>query len=90
MSDLAPQPARTCAHPLDCGCECHSRCCDPTQSACALDYLPDDGGLAPWGCAACTPGQRAPHLAGCPSDGLIPALVRGAAAGSVRALGHRL
>lgn len=60
------EPGCTCSHPLDCVCACHGRACDPTENACDLDFLPDDGGLARWGCAVCTPGQDAPHLLGCP------------------------
>ena len=32
---------------------------------CSIEFLPDDGGLAPWGCRDCTPGEGAPHVLGC-------------------------
>jgi hypothetical protein len=64
-----PTPACSCAHPLDCVCDCHSRSCDPQESACDPAFLPDEGGLAPWGCAVCTPGEGAPHLATCALSG---------------------
>lgn len=55
----------TCSHPFDCDHACHMRACDPTETTCDLDFLPDEGGLTPWGCVDCTPGQGAPHLAAC-------------------------
>jgi hypothetical protein len=55
----------TCEHSLHCICACHTLSCDPSESTCDIAYLPDDGGLARWGCADCTPGQRAPHFLGC-------------------------
>jgi hypothetical protein len=39
--------------------------CDPTENACDLTYLPDEGGLAMWGCAVCTPGEGSAHILGC-------------------------
>jgi hypothetical protein len=57
----------SCEHPLTCNHGCHGRHCDPTEHVCSLEFLPDDGGLTPWGCAACTPGGRIPHLEGCPA-----------------------
>lgn len=60
-----PTPACSCAHPVDCVCGCHGRYCDPLENTCDLDYLPDEGGLTRWGCADCSPGQGAPHLATC-------------------------
>jgi hypothetical protein len=39
--------------------------CDPTENACDLSFLPDEGGLTAWGCAACTPGAEAAHVLGC-------------------------
>jgi hypothetical protein len=58
--------ACTCSHSLDCNCECHGRHCDPTEHTCSIEFLPDEGGLTPWGCPECTPGVRVAHLAGCP------------------------
>ena len=55
----------TCSHSLDCNCGCHGRHCDPTEHTCSIEFLPDEGGLTPWGCRDCTPGQRSPHLLGC-------------------------
>lgn len=55
----------TCAHSLHCACACHSPSCDPGAEVCDIAFLADDGGLTPWGCALCTPGAGAPHLAGC-------------------------
>jgi hypothetical protein len=59
------QPECTCTHSLECNHGCHGRHCDPTEHTCSLEFLPDDGGLTPWGCAECTPGEVIPHLAGC-------------------------
>lgn len=61
----SPDAVCTCSHWVDCDCRCHDRHCDPSQSLCHLDFLPDEGGLAWWGCADCTPGQGAPHILGC-------------------------
>jgi hypothetical protein len=44
---------------------CHDAHCDPAEAACDVAYLSDDGGLTPFGCLDCTPGQRAPHVLGC-------------------------
>ncbi len=66
MRELGPPPECTCDHPVDCLHACHGRHCDPSENACAVEFLPDEGGLARWGCAECTPGQAAPHLSGCP------------------------
>jgi hypothetical protein len=60
-----PTTACSCGHPVDCVCGCHGRYCDPLENTCDLDYLPDEGGLTRWGCADCSPGQGAPHLATC-------------------------
>ena len=54
-----------CTHSLECNHGCHGRHCDPTEHLCSLEFLPDDGGLTPWGCADCTPGEAIPHLADC-------------------------
>jgi hypothetical protein len=55
----------TCAHSVDCNHECHGRHCDPTEHICSIEFLPDEGGLTPWGCADCTPGLGLPHGLGC-------------------------
>jgi hypothetical protein len=55
----------TCEHWAYCDHACHHRTCDPTENACDIGYLPDEGGLTRWGCAACTPGEGAPHFLGC-------------------------
>ncbi len=61
-----PAPAECmCSHSVDCNHECHGRHCDPTEHVCSIEFLPDEGGLAPWGCADCTPGQGLPHIEGC-------------------------
>jgi len=56
-----------CSHSVDCNHDCHGRHCDPTEHVCSIEFLPDDGGLARWGCADCTPGMGLPHLDGCPA-----------------------
>ncbi|MEO5939887.1 MAG: hypothetical protein ABIZ72_03080 [Candidatus Limnocylindrales bacterium] len=61
------ETACTCDHPVACNHGCHGRHCDPTEHVCSLEFLPDDGGLTPWGCAECTPGARLAHLVGCPA-----------------------
>ncbi len=38
-----------CSHSVDCNHECHGRHCDPTEHVCSIEFLPDEGGLAPWG-----------------------------------------
>ncbi len=76
MSMLSPFPSSvlrapsaaatcTCEHYGYCDHGCHHRMCDPTENACDLSFLPDEGGLTPWGCPACTPGAGAAHLLGC-------------------------
>jgi len=55
----------TCVHSVHCVCACHSPSCDPAEEVCDIAFLADDGGLAPWGCARCTPGDGAPHYLGC-------------------------
>jgi hypothetical protein len=61
----APDAQCTCSHSVDCDCDCHDRHCDPSRAVCHVDFLPDDGGLARWGCPRCTPGVEAPHYLGC-------------------------
>ncbi len=61
----SPMATCTCHHWVHCDCACHGRDCDPSESSCDLDFLPDEGGLTRWGCAACTPGEGLPHLLGC-------------------------
>jgi hypothetical protein len=56
----------SCSHPIDCNHECHGRHCDPSEHVCSIEFLPDDGGLARWGCAGCTPGEGLPHAVDCP------------------------
>jgi len=63
----------TCRHSFDCNCECHGRHCDPTEHVCSIEYLPDEGGLTPWGCPGCTPGAGLGHVASCPRAGVAPA-----------------
>lgn len=65
MLDREPMTECKCAHPLDCRCACHGRYCDPAERTCDHDFLPDEGGLTPWGCAGCTPGLGAPHVMAC-------------------------
>jgi hypothetical protein len=65
IREPSPDAVCSCEHPVDCVCICHSRHCDPAEDVCHLDFLPDDGGLAYWGCPTCTPGQKAPHYLGC-------------------------
>ncbi len=76
MIDIGPFPASvlrapssdaacTCEHWSHCDHACHHRDCDPTETACDLTFLPDEGGLASWGCRDCTPGEGAPHYLGC-------------------------
>jgi hypothetical protein len=57
--------ACTCAHYAHCDHDCHHRDCDPSESRCSIEFLPDEGGLTPWGCRDCTPGEAAPHFLGC-------------------------
>jgi hypothetical protein len=58
----------TCSHPTGCHHDCHGHLCDPGEQVCSIEFLPDEGGLTWWGCAECTPGDGALHLAGCPAD----------------------
>ena len=62
-----PSPTAHCAceHWVHCDCACHGRHCDPSANTCDLAFLPDEGGLTPWGCSGCTAGQGAPHSLGC-------------------------
>lgn len=62
---MTGEPECICSHSLECNHGCHGRHCDPTEHICSLEFLPDDGGLTPWGCAECTPGEGLAHLAGC-------------------------
>jgi hypothetical protein len=64
---MATSPAVdcTCRHSVDCNHECHGRHCDPTEHVCSIEFLPDEGGLTPWGCPDCSPGLGMSHLAGC-------------------------
>lgn len=64
MSMPAPVTC-SCSHSLNCNHECHGRHCDPTEHTCSIEFLPDEGGLAPWGCADCTPGLSLPHAEAC-------------------------
>ena len=57
----------SCSHALDCAHDCHGRQCDPGEHVCSLEYLPDEGGLTPWGCPECSPGEGSVHLLGCPA-----------------------
>jgi hypothetical protein len=61
----SPDAECTCNHWADCDCGCHDRHCDASQDVCHADFLPDEGGLAVWGCPECTPGQGLPHYLGC-------------------------
>lgn len=76
MSVMSPFPATvlrppsvdatcTCEHYAFCDHGCHHRACDPTENACDIGFLPDEGGLTRWGCPDCTPGATAPHVLGC-------------------------
>jgi len=65
LREPSPDAVCSCSHWVDCDCACHDRHCDPSQELCHTDFLPDEGGLAYWGCAKCTPGQGAPHYLGC-------------------------
>ena len=66
LSDPTTEVDCSCSHSMDCNCECHGRHCDPTEHTCSIEFLPDEGGLTPWGCRDCTPGEGIAHLAGCP------------------------
>lgn len=61
----SPSARCTCEHWVHCDCTCHRRYCDPAESKCDLAFRPDEGGLTPWGCPSCTPGEGAPHILGC-------------------------
>ncbi len=63
----APSPTArcTCEHWVHCDCGCHGRYCDPSENMCDLAFRPDEGGLTPWGCPRCTPGEGGPHYLGC-------------------------
>ena len=62
----------TCIHSLDCNCECHGRQCDPSEHTCSIEFLPDEGGLTPWGCRECTPGGGLlAHLLACPAETVV-------------------
>jgi hypothetical protein len=66
----------TCRHSLDCNCECHGRHCDPSEHTCSIEFLPDDGGLTPWGCKECTPGGGLlAHFAACPAEATVVIVV---------------
>ena len=83
----SPDAACTCRHSIDCNCECHGRHCDPTEHVCSIEFLPDEGGLTPWGCPECSPGVRLAHLADCPAVVVVVlsapvAIVSDAAGGS--------
>ncbi len=54
--------ACTCAHWVHCDHACHGRRCDPVDNQCDVAFLPDEGGLARWGCTDCTPGAGCPAL----------------------------
>ncbi len=76
----SPEATCTCTHWVHCNCICHDAHCDPAEAACDVEYLSDDGGLTPWGCPDCTPGQRAPHVLGCELIGWnvpMPERIRG-------------
>ena len=55
----------TCRHYDHCDHGCHHRDCDPTEQTCDITFLPDEGGLTPWGCRDCTPGDGGWHYLGC-------------------------
>ena len=65
IREPSPDAVCSCEHPVGCDCICHDRFCDPVSDLCHVDFLPDDGGLARWGCPSCTPGVDAPHYLGC-------------------------
>ncbi|HEU4919648.1 MAG TPA: hypothetical protein VFT20_07885 [Candidatus Limnocylindrales bacterium] len=69
----------TCRHSIYCNHECHGRHCDPTEHVCSIEFLPDEGGLTPWGCPDCTPGLGLPHLEGCTELDPVRAAMNGAA-----------
>ena len=61
----SPDVECTCTHWADCDCGRHDRHCDASRAICHADFLPDEGGLTPWGSPDCTPGQGLPHYLGC-------------------------
>ena len=61
----SPSATCTCEHWVHCGCPCHGRHCDPSENTCDVAFMPDEGGLARWGCPECTPGEGSPHYLGC-------------------------
>jgi hypothetical protein len=65
LREPSPDAVCSCSHLVSCDCACHDRHCDPSEEVCHTDFLPDEGGLALWGCPSCTPGQDAPHYLGC-------------------------
>jgi hypothetical protein len=78
----SPDATCTCSHWAHCDCGCHDRHCDPTHVMCDVDFLPDEGGLTPWGCDACTPGRGTPHLLGCELIGWNVMVPRAGVSGS--------
>jgi hypothetical protein len=65
LREPSPTARCTCRHWVHCDCSCHGRACDPSENHCDIAFLPDEGGLAAWGCAICTPGEGTPHYLGC-------------------------
>jgi hypothetical protein len=65
LREPSPDAKCTCEHWIYCNHVCHARDCDPSEAACDIVYLADDGGLTPWGCPECTPGVGMPHYLGC-------------------------
>ena len=65
IREPSPDAVCSCDHLVGCDCTCHDRYCDPHVDLCHVDFLPDEGGYAYWGCPRCTPGQGAPHFLGC-------------------------
>jgi hypothetical protein len=65
LREPSPDAVCSCNHLMSCDCACHDRHCDPSEELCHTDFLPDEGGLAQWGCTRCTPGQESPHYLGC-------------------------
>jgi hypothetical protein len=61
----APSPTAdcTCVHWEHCDHACHGRHCDPTENACDVAYLPDEGGR-PAGAVLTAPGRGRPALPG--------------------------
>ncbi len=65
IREPSPDAVCSCDHPVGCDCNCHDPYCDTVEDVCHVDFLPDEGGYAYWGCPRCTPGQEAPHFLGC-------------------------